>query len=125
MRVIDLLNKIANGETPETIKYDDVVYNFEEYKCDMGYVNKNYERYKWFAKEIDCDLENILNDEVEILDNEDEDIIIKQEQTNNGLFHDYLYYKNNKYQISVPQKVLFDEIDKIKQDINKLKKEGK
>ena len=68
MKIIDLLNKIANGEQPKTIKYYDTIYNFEEYKGDWGYVNKEYGKYKWFAKKIDCDLSNCLNDEVEIIE---------------------------------------------------------
>lgn len=68
MKVIDLLNKIANGEQPQTIKYYDIIYNFEEYKGDLGYVNKDYGKYKWFAKEIDCDLSVCLNEEVEIIE---------------------------------------------------------
>ena len=68
MKVIDLLNKIANGEQPQKIKYYDTIYNFEEYRGDWGYVNKEYGKYNWFAKEIDCDLQNCLNDEVEIIE---------------------------------------------------------
>ena len=68
MRVIDLLNKIANGEQPKTIKYRDDVYEFDCYEGDWGYVNKEYCRYKWFANEIDCDLKEQLNDEVEIIE---------------------------------------------------------
>ena len=74
MKIIDLLNKIANGEQPKTIKYYDTIYNFEEYKGDWGYVNKQYGKYKWFAKEIDCDLSNCLNDEVEIIEKEPRNI---------------------------------------------------
>ena len=39
---------------------------------------------------------------------------------NSGKYHDYLYYQNGKYKLSVPQKLLFDEIEKIKSKIDKL-----
>lgn len=68
MTVIQLLNKIANGENPKKIKYHDDVYEFDCYEGEWGYVNKEYCRYKWFANEIDCDLKEQLNDEVEIIE---------------------------------------------------------
>jgi len=68
IKIIDLLNKIANGEQPKTIKYHDDVYEFDCYEGEWGYVNKEYCRYKWFANEIDCDLKEQLNDEVKIIE---------------------------------------------------------
>ena len=68
MKVIDLWNKIAKGENPKKIKYYDDVYEFDCYEGEWGYVNKEYCRYKWFANEIDCDLQEQLNDEVEIIE---------------------------------------------------------
>lgn len=68
MTIIQLLNKIANGENPKKIKYYDDVYEFDCYEGEWGYVNKEYCRYKWFAKEIDCDLQEQLNNEVEIIE---------------------------------------------------------
>lgn len=68
MKVIDLLNKIANGEQPKKIKYDDDIYEFDCYEGSWGYVNKEYSRYKCFANEIDCDLQEQLNDEIEIIE---------------------------------------------------------
>lgn len=68
IKIIDLLNRIAKGEKPKKIKYYDDVYEFDCYEGEWGYVNKEYCRYKWFAKEIDCDLQEQLNDEVELIE---------------------------------------------------------
>lgn len=59
MKVIDLLNKIANGEeVPKEIKYDGLKWNFEE---DKLYYSDNI----WLDDY--CNLSQCLNDEVEII----------------------------------------------------------
>ena len=68
MKVIDLLNKIANGEIPKKIKYFETIYEYGNYKGDSGYVDTTQYPYKWFEKEIDCDVISDLNDEVEIIE---------------------------------------------------------
>lgn len=69
MKVIDLLNKISNGEeVPKKIKCYNTIYTFDEYKGEVGYVDKNREIYRWFAKEIDCDTFEDLNKEIEIIE---------------------------------------------------------
>jgi hypothetical protein len=63
IKIIDLLNKIANGEAPKRIKTmgNEWAYEKDDYWSD-------YEG--WFSTEY---LElSVLNDEVEILDEEDE-----------------------------------------------------
>mgnify|MGYP003289694863 CR=1 FL=1 len=66
MKIIDLLNKIANGEeVPKKIKYDEMIF---EYQGSDWLCKKNG---WWFITSDDKILEN-LNDEVEILDEEDE-----------------------------------------------------
>ena len=60
MKVIDLLNKIANGEEPKKIKYNGNVYEYEEYgyfSDDIGYI---FDKYYPSGK--------VLNDEVEIIE---------------------------------------------------------
>lgn len=68
MKVIELLNKIANREeVPTTIKYQDNYYNFirkynedwEEY--ELGYKNLN-------GGYLNIWRDNVLNDEVEIIE---------------------------------------------------------
>ena len=78
MKVIDLLNKIANGEeVPRKIKYNKKIYEWKEYDCgyqkkekidwikEWGYVaevNRTYFYLKHCFKN--------LNDEVEIIEEE-------------------------------------------------------
>jgi len=63
MRIIDLLNKIANGEeAPEKIKYDGSIYKFDNLQDDYM-PNDNYEG---LLDEL-CTF-SALNDEVEIIE---------------------------------------------------------
>ena len=60
MKIIDLLNMIANGEeVPELIKYNNFIYKYDKYLCDYDgddlYLFDNTDK---------------LNDEVEILEEE-------------------------------------------------------
>ena len=61
MKVIDLLNKIANGEIPEKIRYNDLLMTYDKKKL-------NY--YDSFGAEIDWKYTcmQYLNDEVEIIE---------------------------------------------------------
>lgn len=74
MKVIDLLNKIANGEKIKKIKYQNHIYEYYngDFKEDVG----NYDSNWLFASEI-IDLEN-LNDEVEIIEDDKEGNKIKK-----------------------------------------------
>lgn len=60
MKVIDLLNKIVNGEeAPKKIKYRERIFDYDDidyFNTDIGYL---FERYT---------LLEILNDEIEILE---------------------------------------------------------
>ena len=78
IRIIDLLNKIANGEeAPKKINYDGLIYifdiaenNYISEKAD--YYDGNYITHKYLTESFEFD---ILNNEVEILDEEEfEDI---------------------------------------------------
>lgn len=63
MKIIDLLNKIANGEeVPKKIKYNNIDY----FWCNQC---KIYERFEDGSKDLYNDLDN-LNDEVEIIEEE-------------------------------------------------------
>ena len=69
MKVIDLLNKIANGEEiPKKIKYDSLIWEEEllkDYKNkELGYL---FDKYMCFNEET-------LNNEVEILDKTEEEL---------------------------------------------------
>ena len=72
MKIIDLLNKIANEDIPKKIKYSGVIYEYDYYKGDCGYVDMSQIPYKWFEKEIDCDVPSFLNEEVKIIEEKKE-----------------------------------------------------
>lgn len=66
MKIIELLNKIANNEdVPKKIKYDDMIFKLNEYNC---YINDND---LIFIDSLIPNLNN-LNDEVEIIEDEEE-----------------------------------------------------
>lgn len=70
MKIIDLLNKIANGEVPKKIKYKNHIYDY--YNGDYReFIDGNYDSNWLLANEI-IDLCNLC-DEVEILGDEDEE----------------------------------------------------
>lgn len=62
MKIIDILNKIANGEQPpKKIVFDNEVYEYDEE--DGDYRNNNYDALFDYHEITD-----VLNDEVEILE---------------------------------------------------------
>lgn len=81
MKVIDLLNKIANDEeVPKQIKYESHYFNYNELEKDY-YEGMGYE-YEYLLK--NC-LTTNLNDEIEIIeDTPKEDKKIEKIQLTNG-----------------------------------------
>ena len=73
MKIIDLLNKIANGEeVPKKIKYQNVIYIYYERLNDMFNYKSDDKRHRFL--EEDYYIENILNDEVEIIEEDNNKI---------------------------------------------------
>jgi len=79
MKVIDLLNKIANGEeVPQKIKVGNKIYNYETFNIGKGdnYVTAEWEEVKGYRISYDGTYYYLeirdynLNDEVEILEEE-------------------------------------------------------
>lgn len=69
MKIIDLLNKIANGEeVPKKIKWENIIYAYSEYDKDYLEYPFSDEEYKGLFDMRDNILTQFLNDEVEILD---------------------------------------------------------
>lgn len=67
MKIIDLLNKIANDEeVPNAIKFNDIIYK----KADIGKDYYNFTINKWFFKDV-FDASGV-NLEVEILEGKKE-----------------------------------------------------
>lgn len=126
MKVIDLLNKIANKEVvPKKIKINNNEFRLvDKYtpEGDYDYQDQNNQYFIEYLNEYNY-ITEYLNREVEII--VDKEIEIKQEYTSKGKLHDYLYYEGNKYQLSLPQLLLFKEIEKIKKELEKIKEEGK
>ena len=101
MKIIDLLNKIANGEeVPKKIKYDNQIYELTENKIDW-YCYYYARNFLW--NEISL---QELNDEVEILE-EEKEILEKLE-----ILSDKEHYSN---------KILYGKINEI---IDYLKSKG-
>lgn len=66
MKVIDLLNKIANdGKIPERIKYNDYEYRYHD--KEHGYCRSGYDC-TYICLDTEYYLFDILNDEVEIIE---------------------------------------------------------
>jgi hypothetical protein len=95
MKVIDLLNKIANSEkVPKKIKYDDEYFVFNEewhtYLCCDHDLTPLFDRCNMLKA-------NFLNDEVEILENtteEIEELNTKHLNYNEDLFEVILYHES-------------------------------
>lgn len=79
MKIIDLLNKIANGEeVPQKIKVGNKIYNYEKFNIGKGdnYFTAEWEEVKGYRISYDGTYYYLeirdynLNDEVEILEEE-------------------------------------------------------
>ena len=114
MKVIDLLNKIANGEKiPKKIKYKNIEYEYE----DIGYYNKQ-RGYLFDGYYVD----GILNDEVEILDEEDKIEKLSYQQIGSWALeqHNWVDYARavDKQIQQIGSKInqLIDEVNKLKEN---------
>lgn len=74
MKIIDLLNKIANGEeVPKKIKYEKHIYEYAEGTYDWSYYIENNGTIKFLLTDVfnsDDNILDILNGTVEILEEE-------------------------------------------------------
>ena len=69
MKVIDLLNKIANGEeVPEKIKWEDTIYVYSKYDKDYLEFPISVDEYKGLFNMKNSILSQYLNEEVEIIE---------------------------------------------------------
>ena len=69
MKVIDLLNKIANGEeVPEKVLYKNKMFRLDDHKHYMfeKQVFYTYQYIDLFDETLNCELDEFLNDEVEL-----------------------------------------------------------
>ena len=78
MKVIDLLNKIANGEeVPEKIKYENYIYWYNKNLKDYENAQVEFESYLISSRYHKTDF---LNDEVEIIEEAPEETKVSEEQ---------------------------------------------
>ena len=108
MKVIDLLNKIANGEeVPSPIYYKKLYFDFD----DGDYFNQKTTY--WLFN--DNDIESILNDEVEIIEEDKEIEKIKY-------YDDSIAWViDGAWQLSDIDKIAIDKINEIIDKINEEK----
>lgn len=128
MKIIDLLNKIANGEEiPKKIRVHYRV--FEKYLNHNAYLNTEDEvNYKYLTDlpRLFDDDRDWLNDEVEILEEEKKipEKLKTYKDRNNEIFLDDLCYKYkpvHKDSLSFNEQVIIDKLNRI---IDFLKSKG-
>ena len=111
MKVIDLLNKIANGEeVPSKIKWNDFIYEKSKYNATpMGYYHRTNGGIKlWFLNDI-----NDLNDEVEIIEEDKNIEKIKILNCDN-------YVKKGNYETILTMQEIALDIQTLKHKINEI-----
>ena len=119
MKVIDLLNKIANGEEiPQLIKWNGYIYD----KLGCEYYMLNDRDITLFGDILDTN-GKYLNDEVEII--EDDKKIEKLEIVYNGSANAYalLNEYGTKCALTKHSKVMCDKINEIIDKLNEMEKE--
>lgn len=104
MKIIDLLNKIANGEEVPNKVIDKT----------RGILIESTEEYDLYDKLYEEDI--YINDEVEILEEEKKipeklDIIQEKNIKNNWKWK--VYGKEHSYNISTPQKIIAEKINQV------------
>jgi hypothetical protein len=124
--IYELLGLIKDGKAPRKIKALGFKMTFFKTAEFGDYKGDNFDNTLSEFRIIDC-----LTEKVEILDetnDEFEDIKelnIKQEYTDKGNLHDYLYYQDSKYALSLPQKLIIDNQNKIIRNQKKIIKKAK
>ena len=122
MRIIDLLNKIANGEeVPKKVEYENVTYEFiEENRHYLAYINrKEIDNSRYLMYMVDN-----LNDTVEILEEENKIEKIDKldlDYKSNIYSDEYTFRKEIMFYCdNLQSKInnLIDEINKLKEDKN-------
>ena len=122
MKIIDLLNKIANGEeAPKKIKWEDTIYGYSD--CDKDYLEFPFseEEYRGLFDMKDSVLTQYLNDKVEILDDEedDNDIPLISDDELWNIEHINLYGVDRNNAIDYNFKVLKEKINQVVEEMNR------
>ncbi len=121
MKVIDLLNKVANREeVPKKIKYDTKNYYFRNYDYKEYYIDEDYIDEQ--TSFIDCIDFYKLNDEIEIIEEDKpiEELLIEQDCPSSN------YYIRNEFGtkcgLTKHSKMIAEKVNEIAREVNKLKK---
>ena len=113
MKVIDLLNKIANGEeVPKIIKYDETIYLFRNYDYKEYSIEKGIcdEQTSWIEDKFDF---YKINDEVEIIEEDKKIEKIKILNCDN-------YVKKENYETILTMQEIALDISTLKKCVNKI-----
>lgn len=114
MKIIELLNKIANGEEiPKKIKYLNRIYEYKYTTYGTGYLYEDKGIKYWFSEDALSDSAEELNYEVEIIEDEKE---IQSIETLNP--HDE-YFRDGT---ELVYKLMYDKINEIAMKVNQLDK---
>lgn len=104
MKIIDLLNKIANGEIPKKIKFDNRLYTFDEKK--YNYYENETCSINWDYVSLRC-----LNEKVEILEEENK---IPEKLPEWATSREDKEYTNDEYHCLVVARKVDEIIDYLK-----------
>lgn len=118
--IIELLNKIANGEeVPKKIKYKNNLYIYNE-NCE-DYLEDDKDYMALFSCSFSTYItKSFINDKVEIIeDNEDIEVV------NDIITGEWENGSSYAYTLSVPQTVIVNKINELIKEVNKLRKENK
>lgn len=118
MKIIDLLNKIANGEeVPKKIRYKgDYWYLEQKYTNRLPYYSNGYNKDNLFTGEEEEYFSHSLNDEVEII--EEDKKIEKIKASIDGI----LKIDADGFTFGVE---LYDKVNELIDEVNKLKDDRK
>lgn len=124
MKIIDLLNKIANKEElPKKIKYNDDYWKVGiADNEEVDYLNDS--EFELFSQYLQHALIESLNDEVEILEDEETDIQEIKEITETSTID----YSKNKEEMITAYKLIHiceNKINEIIRVVNKIQQESK
>lgn len=116
IKIIDLLNKIANGEeVPDKIKYNSIIYNWDI----KGYLHYEDEHYSERAFLEGYRTDMVLNDYVEILEDNTEEIEELPKMNFFELVTDEVKTAMAMEKIKLKVDELVKAINKIRKDLNK------
>ena len=120
IRVIDLLNKIANGEEiPKKIKWENIIYAYSEYDKDYLEYPFSDEEYRGLFDMRDSILTQFLKDEVEII--EEPKKIEKIKSNGDEFYCDYIDTWISKDKTDSYCEYLMNKINELIDEINNLK----